>query len=312
LKEARPLIYTVTFNPALDYVVAVESFTAGRINRASSEALQMGGKGINVSAMLAALGSPTVALGFTAGRIGGVLEAGLADMGIRTDFVRLKEGSTRINVKIRSDVETELNGGGPPLTAQDIDLLLEKIRNISEGDGLVLAGNVPKGAGDWIYAAVLDAVSGKGILSAVDAAGALLTNAIPKGPFLIKPNRLELEGISGGKLSGEKDVLEAAGRARALGARNVLVSMAADGALLLAEDGRAWRVGAAAGTVRNSVGAGDSMVAGFLHGYSLTRDYAYALRLGAAAGSATAFSTVVADKAKVDEILARTPEPEAV
>jgi 1-phosphofructokinase len=306
------LIYTVTFNPALDYVVAVEGFTPGRINRASSEALQMGGKGINVAAMLRSLGSPSVALGFTAGRIGDLLEAGLRDQGIEADFVRLKEGFTRINVKIRSDVETELNGGGPPLSRPDVEALLSKIARLEDGDGLVLAGNVPAGAGDGVYAEILESLAGKRILSAVDAAGPLLSNALPKRPFLIKPNRLELEGITGGSLEGDRGVLEAARRAQALGARNVLVSMAADGALLLAEGGRAWRVAAVGGTVRNSVGAGDSMVAGFLHGYLETGDYAASLRLGAAAGSATAFSTVLADRAAVDSVLASSPEPREI
>jgi 1-phosphofructokinase len=306
------VFYTVTFNPALDYVVAVEGFATGRINRSASEALQMGGKGINVSSMLRTLGSPTVALGFLAGRIGDVLEAGLRDQGLEVDFIRLKEGFTRINVKIRSDVETELNGGGPPLTRADVEALLWKIRRLGDGDGLVMSGNVPKGAGDGVYAEFLDALEGRDVLTAVDAAGALLSNALPRRPFLVKPNRLELEGITGRGLPTDADVLGAARHAQGLGARNVLVSLAGDGALLLAEDGRAWRVAAAAGEVRNSVAAGDSMVAGFLHAYAGTGDYAQALRLGAAAGSATAFSTVMADKAFVDEILARTPEPRRI
>ncbi|MDR1036143.1 MAG: 1-phosphofructokinase [Deltaproteobacteria bacterium] len=306
------MFYTVTFNPALDYVVSVEGFSAGRINRASSEALQMGGKGINVSVMLRALGTPTVALGFTAGRIGGVLEAGLRDMGIETDFIRLPEGSTRINVKIRSDVETELNGGGPPLAPVDLEALAARIGRLSGGDGLVLAGNVPRGVGDGAYASILDAVAGRDILTAVDAAGGLLTKALPKRPFLIKPNRLELEGIFGESLPDTRKLADAARRAQTLGARNVLVSMAAEGALLLTESGRAWRIEAVPGEVQNSVGAGDSMVAGFLHGFRETGDYPAALRLGAACGSATAFSTVVAGRAAVDAVLARSPEPKEI
>ncbi|MDR1313573.1 MAG: 1-phosphofructokinase family hexose kinase [Deltaproteobacteria bacterium] len=303
------MFYTVTFNPALDYVVAVEGFSTGRINRASSEALQMGGKGINVSAMLKALGSPSVALGFTAGRIGGVLEAGLRDMGVETDFIRLPEGNTRINVKIRSDTETELNGGGPPLSRAHVDALMGKIRKLADGDGLALSGNVPRGVDAGVYAEALDAVGGKRVLSCVDAAGEFLSLALPHRPFLVKPNLLELEGISGGTLAGDLAVLDAARRVQGMGARNVLVSMAADGALLACESGRAWRVAAASGEVRNSVGAGDSMVAGFLHCFAETGDFAAALRLGAAAGTATAFSTVVADRATVDGVLSRSPEP---
>ncbi|MDR1039708.1 MAG: 1-phosphofructokinase family hexose kinase [Deltaproteobacteria bacterium] len=303
------MFFTVTFNPALDYIIAVDGFSPGRINRASSEALQMGGKGINVSAMLKALGTPSVALGFTAGRIGDVLEAGLRDLGIETDFIRLPEGNTRINVKIRSETETELNGEGPPPSRPHIDALMGKIRKMSDGDGLALSGNVQRGVDPGIYAEALDAVGGKRVLSCVDAAGELLSLALPRRPFLIKPNLLELEGISGGAINGDRAVLDAARRVQGMGARNVLVSMAGDGALLACESGRAWRVAAVPGEVRNSVGAGDSMVAGFLHCFGETGDFAAALRLGAAAGTATAFSTVVADRATVEGILARSPEP---
>lgn len=297
------MVYTVTFNPALDYVVRVEDFQPGETNRTASDEIQFGGKGINVSTVLRNLGVDNVALGFLAGFTGRGLEQGLRESGINTDFIWLEQGLTRINVKIKAGRETEINGQGPDISPAALDQLFGKLDQLKGGDVLVLAGSIPKSLPDDIYQRILKRLEGRGILTAVDATRDLLCAVLPYGPFLIKPNDRELGEIFGKSLTTDAEVEDCARQLQARGARNVLVSMAGAGSLLVDETGKTHRLGVPEGTVRNSVGAGDSMVAGFLAGWLKEHDYAAAHRMGAAAGSATAFSDGLAEKEQVINLL---------
>ncbi len=290
------MIYTVTFNPAVDYVVYVRDFESGTVNRTQEESIFFGGKGINVSTVLQRLGVDTVALGFLAGFTGAAIEQGLQQMGIRTDFIHLRQGLTRINVKIKASCETEINGQGPQISGEALEALFQKLEILRPGDMLVLAGSIPSSLPDTIYEQILRQLKDRQILPVVDATRDLLCQVLPYHPFLIKPNHIELGEIFGRVLKTEAEVRECALALQQKGARNVLVSMAAKGALLLDEKGGFHRIQAPPGKARNSVGAGDSMVAGFLAGYLETGDYAHALRLGTAAGSATAFSEGLATR----------------
>jgi 1-phosphofructokinase len=299
------MIYTVTFNPAIDYVVHLNgSFKLGGINRNAFEDFQFGGKGINVSNVLRTLGIDTAALGFVAGFIGDGLENGLRGMGLKTDFIHVKEGMTRVNVKIKADEETELNGIGPVITDSDMDKLIEKLDKITADDVLVFSGSIPKCLPGDTYEKLMARLDGRGIPIAVDAEKDLLVNVLKYHPFLIKPNNHELGAIFGKVLKTDEEIAECAKKLQEMGARNVLISMAGDGAMLLDEKGGVHRIGCPKGKVQNSVGAGDSMVAGFLAGYMQTGDYEYALKLGTATGSATAFSIGLASKPLIDELLA--------
>lgn len=302
------MVYTVTLNPALDYEVLVDGFLPGSLNRTKRENMHFGGKGVNVSTVLHGLGVDTVALGFVAGFTGKALEDGLRAEGIRTDFVRLEEGLTRVNVKIRSGgggQETEINSQGPAIPAPALESFFRKLDRLTAGDVLVLAGSLPAGLPGDAYQRILARVEGRGVLTVVDAARDLLRGALPYRPFLIKPNSFELGELFGkdGSLTNE-EVLACAKSLQDQGARNVLVSMAGDGSLLLDEAGVQHRLGVPRGAVRHSVGAGDSMVAGFLAGWLEKRDYAAAHRMGAAAGSATAFSDGLATGPEVRALLA--------
>lgn len=298
------MIYTLTCNPAIDYVVQLSSpLTPGAINRTHSEVFQFGGKGINVSNVLRTLGQPTTALGFIAGFTGLGLEEALQRAGLSTDFIRLPQGSTRINMKIKGSQETEINGSGPVITEDALCRLFAQLDSLQSGDVLVLSGSVPGSLPGDFYGRILARLEGKNVTAVVDAAGTLLTGALAYRPFLIKPNRQELEALFGVSLFCDEAILENAARLQQMGARNVLVSLAGDGALLLDETGNAHRLPCPKGTVVNSVGAGDSMVAGFLAGWLQTQDYDYALRLGIAAGSATAFSLGLAEKAAIDALM---------
>ena len=289
------MIYTVTFNPAIDYVVRLDApLEVGEVNRAKGEDCVLGGKGINVSGVLAQLGCESVALGFVAGETGAWLERGLAAQGLKTDFVHLENGMTRINVKIKAGQETELNGAGPAIPESALQQLEARLDKLAEGDILILAGSIPASLPQSVYERLLARLQGRGVRAVVDATRDLLVNVLPYHPFLIKPNNHEL---------GE--IVAAARTLQEKGARNVLVSMAGDGALLLDEQGQVHRIGCPKGKVVNSVGAGDSMVAGFVAGYLQSRSYAQALRLGTACGSATAFSLGLATKEKIDELLAQ-------
>lgn len=303
-KDVDAMIYTVTINPAIDYVVRLNGpLTAGTINRSAGEDIQFGGKGINVSNVLRNLGRETVAMGFVAGETGAWLERGLAAMGLATRFVRLERGQTRINVKVKAEAETEINGMGPVIGAEDMERLYEQLDGLAAGDALVLSGSVPVCLGTDTYEKILARLAGRQILTVVDAAGALLTRALKYRPFLIKPNDKELADLFGRALETEADVVSAARELQDMGARNVLASLGGDGALLLDETGTAHRRKAPQGTVVNSVGAGDSMVAGFLAGWLETGDYDAALKMGVAAGSATAFSLGLADRTAVEALL---------
>ena len=297
------MVYTVTFNPALDYVVRMDGFRAGDINRTRSEEVQFGGKGINVSTVLRNLGIENVALGFLAGFTGQALERGLRDSGIQTDFIWLPEGLTRINVKIKAGQETEINGRGPTIPAAALEELFIKLDRLRSGDVLDLSGSIPASLPDDVYQKILAKLEGRGILTVVDATRDLLCAVLPYKPFLIKPNNHELGEIFGKALTTDQEIVDCAKKLQERGARNVLVSMAGDGSLLLDEAGGAHKLGVPKGKVLNSVGAGDSMVAGFLAGWLKTGDYAAAHRMGAAAGSATAFSDGLATQAEVLALL---------
>lgn len=297
------MIYTVTFNPALDYVVRLDELTPDTVNRTHSEEIQLGGKGINVSGILGQLGQKNVALGFVAGFTGKAIEEGLQQKGVDTDFIHLPQGLTRINVKIKAQQETEINGKGPDITPEALQQLYQKLDCLKAGDILVLAGSIPASMPSNSYEDILQRMQNKQVLCVVDATGELLVNVLKYQPFLIKPNNHELGEIFGKELTTDGEILECAKKLQQQGACNVLVSMAGDGAMLLDEEGVCHRVAAHKGTVKNSVGAGDSMVAGFLAGYLQTDSYAYALRLGSAAGSATAFSDGLATKEQIMELM---------
>lgn len=284
------MVYTVTFNPALDYVLRLEDFQTGALNRADCAEIHYGGKGVNVSTVLRNLGVDNVALGFLAGFTGQALEQGLREAGIRTDFIWLDHGCTRINVKIQSRQETEINHRGPAITASALEALFEKLDRLEKGDILVLAGSIPAPAPEIVYDRVLSRVERRGVLTVVDAAGRLLWSVLPHRPFLIKPNRLELGELFLRDLETDREITECARILQKHGARNVLVSLAEEGSLLLDETGACHRLRVPPGKVRSSVGAGDSMVAGFLAGWLKEGTYEAAHRMGAAAGSATAFS----------------------
>ena len=299
------MIYTVTFNPAIDYVVHLQGeLKQEGINRNTAEEYQFGGKGINVSNVLRTLGVESEALGFVAGFTGEGLEKGLQASGLHTDFIHVAEGMTRINVKIKAGQETELNGAGPDIPEAAMQALEQKLDALQKDDILVLAGSIPASLAQTTYERLLARLEGRGIRAVVDATRDLLVNVLPYKPFLIKPNNHELSEITGVRLTNDKEIAAAAHMMQDKGARNVLVSMAGDGALLLDEHGTVYRIGCPRGKVVNSVGAGDSMVAGFVAGYQQSGgDYEAALRLGTACGSATAFSLGLATKADIDKLL---------
>lgn len=292
------MVYTVTFNPAIDYVMHTDEMKKGSVNRSNSEEIYFGGKGINVSLVLKELDIPSKALGFVAGFTGKAIEEGVREKGIETDFVHLNNGFSRINVKIKSDDETDLNGQGPEITEDALKELFVKLAEIKDGDTIVLAGSIPNTLPEDIYERILESLSDRLIKAVVDATNDLLKNVLKYKPFLIKPNNHELGEMFGVTLKTTEEIVEYAKRLKEMGARNVLVSMAGDGAVLLDENGKIHVCGVCKGTVKNSVGAGDSMVAGFIAG-SQNGDYEYALKLGTATGGATAFSDGLAQK---DEI----------
>ncbi|PWJ11880.1 1-phosphofructokinase [Ruminococcus flavefaciens] len=298
------MVYTVTFNPAIDYVVHTAEMRLGEVNRSSSEEMYFGGKGINVSIVLNELGTPSIALGFTAGFTGEAIENGIKAMGIKSDFVRLKNGNSRINVKIKAGEETELNGQGPHIDNEALEALFVKLDKLSDGDTLVLAGSIPSSLPSDIYERIMQRLSDRKIRTVVDATNDLLLNVLKYKPFLIKPNNHELGEMFGVTLSEDEEIERYARKLKDMGAINVLISMAGDGAMLIDENGKCHRCGVCKGKVRNSVGAGDSMVAGFLTG-AQNGDYEYALKLGTAAGGATAFSDGLAVKTKIEELLAQ-------
>ena len=304
------MIYTVTLNPALDYIIFVNNFSAGTINKMQREVVEVGGKGINVSIILSELGVKSKALGFVAGFTGDEIERRVSDFGVQPNFVKLQNGMSRINVKLKNCddnnkiTETEINSNGPDISDSDLKHLFEQLDELQDGDVLVLAGSVPKSLPTDIYERIMEFVSSKEVKIAVDATGKLLTNTLKYKPFLIKPNLDELGEIFGTKPSSRDDIIKLARKLQEMGAQNVLVSMAGDGAFLVSRNGETFYCNACQGNVKNSVGAGDSMLAGFLSA-SLKDDFdeEYALKLGTAAGGATAFSDGLAKKNDILQLL---------
>ena len=296
------MVYTITLNPALDYVMKVGKLRYDDINRSKSEEIYYGGKGINVSVILTRLGVHNKALGFVAGFTGRKLEQMLVDEGIDCDFNRLSNGQTRINVKIKADTELDVNASGPDISEEDIKDLMDKLDDIGENDYLVLAGSIPSTLPDDIYERILSRLQSRGVNFIVDATGDLLKKALPYKPFLVKPNHHELGDLFGVETKTEEDIVKYARKVQEMGARNVLVSRAKDGATLIDENAKVTTFANVDGELVNSVGCGDSMVAGFVAGYINKKDYSYALKLGAACGNATAFSEELATADEIKKV----------
>lgn len=298
------MVYTVTFNPAVDYVIHMDDMRPGEVNRSRKEEFYFGGKGINVSLVLKELGIKSKALGFVAGFTGQAIEQGIRDCGIETDFVHLEQGFSRINVKIKSSSETDLNGQGPHIPASKLEELFQMLDGIGDNDMIILSGSIPSSLPEDIYEKILERLEGRKVRAVVDATGQLLVNVLKYHPFLVKPNDFELGEIFGVKLNSAEKIAEYAGKLKSMGAVNVLVSRAGAGAVLVDENDAVHVCGVCRGTVKNSVGAGDSMVAGFVAGCEgLSCDYEYALKLGTAAGGATAFSDGLAGREDIFRLL---------
>lgn len=293
------MVYTITFNPALDYIMQVPECITGEVNRTRSEKIMAGGKGINVSVVLNNMGVENTALGFVAGFTGGEIERILVDMGCSTDFIRLESGFSRINVKIKSETETEINGQGPDISEDDLSKLLSRLDDLSDGDTLVMAGSIPRFVKNTVYCDIMEKLQDKKLNIIVDATGDLLVNVLKYRPFLVKPNNHELGEIFGKELSTKYEVIEYAKKLRDMGARNVLVSMAGEGAVFVGEKGEEYASDAPEGTLVNSTGAGDSMVAGFIAGYMENKDTLTAFKMGMAAGSASEFSENLASREEI-------------
>lgn len=297
------MIYTVTLNPSLDYVVDVDDFELGRTNRAVSERLYAGGKGINVSFVLKNLGFESTALGFSAGFIGEEIKKQIQERGITENFITVLNGQSRINIKLRGQQETEINGMGPDIEKEHIQQLLKKLSVLSTGDYLILAGSVPMKINDTIYYDILKTLDKKGIKAVVDTTGDLLLNVLKYHPFLIKPNIHELSELFSTEIKTKEEVVQYGLKLQDMGAQNVIVSMAGDGAVFICENGEIYKSEAPKGVVKNSVGAGDSMVAGFLAGFCETKDFAKAFKMGVCTGSASAFSEDLATKEQVRQVM---------
>ena len=297
------MIYTVTLNPSIDYVVRLDKLTSGITNRTTSEEYYYGGKGINVSCVLAELGLDSTAYGFVAGFTGEAIEKGIRNDRIITDFIKLKHGISRINIKIKAGEETEINCQGPHIDDSELERLFQKIDRISNGDTLVLAGSIPNTMPDDVYETMMERISRKDVKIVVDATKKLLVNSLKYKPFLIKPNRQELSEIFDVEVKTEEDIEKYAKELQKLGARNVLISLGGEGAMLIDEEGGKYKAGVLKEKVINTVGSGDSMVAGFIAGYEKEHSYPYALKLGSVCGNATAFLSGLATKAKIEELL---------
>ena len=291
------MICTVTFNPSLDYIVSVEDFKLGLTNRTSSELMLPGGKGINVSTVLMNLGIENTALGFMAGFVGDEIVRKLEEMGVKSDFIKIPEGVSRINLKLKSIDGTEINGMGPKISAEKVQELMEKLDTLKEGDVLFLAGSIPSSMPDDMYEKIV-----------VDATRDLLVNVLKYHPFLVKPNNHELGEIFGVELKTRQDVIPYGKKLQEKGARNVLISMAGEGAVLVAEDGQVFEKPAPKGILVNGVGAGDSMVAGFMAGWMEKQDYEYAFHMGISAGSASAFSENLATREEIQAVYKQVTE----
>ncbi len=299
------MIYTVTFNPSLDYIVSVKDFRPGMTNRTSSELMLAGGKGINVSIVLGNLGIKSTALGFIAGFTGDEIVRRLHNGGINSEFIKINDGISRINIKLKSIDGTEINGQGPHIDSSHIEQLMNRLRRLESGDILVLAGSIPAGISDNIYKDIMDMLKDKGVQIVVDATSRLLTNVLEYKPFFIKPNQHELGDIFNVTLNTQEEVIPYALELKKMGAVNVCVSMGGKGAILVADDGNVYKAKAPDGILKNSVGAGDSLVAGFLSGWIEKKDYEYAFRKGVATGSASAFSERLATNGEVNGLIGK-------
>ena len=297
------MIYTVTLNPSIDYVINLEHLNTGHVNRVNSEHVYPGGKGINVSRILKNLGHDNIATGFVSNFTGDFITNSLSDLNVKSDFIKLDNGFTRINVKIKSDEETEINGGGPHISDEKLRELFDKLSKLKEEDILVLAGSIPSTLKEDLYEKIMEQVKVNNVKVVVDATKKLLLNVLKYNPFLIKPNNHELEEIFNVKLESIDDMITYGKKLQEMGARNVLISRGKDGALLMTENKEVFISNVPKGSVVNSVGAGDSMVAGFISGYINSNSYEEALKLGAASGSATAFSSDLAKKELIEELI---------
>ena len=304
-REGYKVIYTVTFNPSLDYIVSVKDFRPGMTNRTSSELMLAGGKGINVSIVLGNLGIKSTALGFIAGFTGDEIVRRLHNGGINSEFIKINDGISRINIKLKSIDGTEINGQGPHIDSSHIEQLMNRLRRLESGDVLVLAGSIPAGISDNIYKDIMDMLKDKGVQIVVDATSRLLTNVLEYNPFFIKPNQHELGDIFNVTLNTQEEVIPYALELKKMGAVNVCVSMGGKGAILVADDGNVYKAKAPDGILKNSVEAGDSLVAGFLSGWIEKKDYEYAFRKGVATGSASAFSERLATNGEVNDLIGK-------
>lgn len=304
-REGYKVIYTVTFNPSLDYIVSVKDFRPGMTNRTSSELMLAGGKGINVSIVLGNLGIKSTALGFIAGFTGDEIVRRLHNSGINSEFIKINDGISRINIKLKSIDGTEINGQGPHIDSSHIEQLMNRLRRLESGDILVLAGSIPAGISDNIYKDIMDMLKDKGVQIVVDATSRLLTNVLEYKPFFIKPNQHELGDIFNVTLNTQEEVIPYALELKKMGAVNVCVSMGGKGAILVADDGNVYKAKSPDGILKNSVGAGDSLVAGFLSGWIEKKDYEYAFRKGVATGSVSAFSERLATNGEVNGLIGK-------
>ena len=298
------MVYTVTFNPSLDYIVTVDDFKLGLTNRTTSELMLPGGKGINVSIVLSNLGIENTAFYYEAGFVGEEITRRVVESGINADAIHISDGCSRINLKLKSIDGTEINGLGPDIRSEDVEKLFEKLDQLKEGDTLVLAGSIPKTMPATIYSDIMERLLGRGIRIVVDATKDLLMNVLKFKPFLIKPNNHEIGEIFGVELKTRESVIPYAKKLQEMGAANVLVSMAGEGAVLVGEDGTVAMSEAPKGVLVNGVGAGDSMVAGFVAGYMENGDLTHAFKMGLSSGSASAFSEYLATKEEILKVLA--------
>lgn len=297
------MIYTITLNPSIDYIVHLDKLVDGITNRTTTEEYYFGGKGINVSFVLAELDLDSTALGFTAGFTGEAIENGVKEKGIKSDFIKLRDGISRINIKIKAGEETEINAQGPNIAPDELESLMSKLDCIQDGDTLILAGSIPNTLPDDTYENMLERIKDKNVRIVVDATKKLLVNSLKYNPFLIKPNRQELSEIFDVEVKTEEDTIKYAKELQKLGAKNVLISLGGEGAMLVDENGDVHKAGVLKEKVINTVGSGDSMVAGFVAGYEKEKSYPYALKLGSVCGNATAFLPGLATKEKINELL---------
>ena len=297
------MIYTVTLNPSIDYVIKVDKLTTGNINRVNEEHVYPGGKGINVTRILKSLDNDNIALGFVSGFTGDYIINSLQELNLKSDFIKVKEGFTRINVKVKSEEETEINGQGPKISEEELNQFYKVIDKLVDGDILILSGSIPSCLDERLYESIMKKVEDRDIKVIVDATKNLLLNVLKYKPFLIKPNNHELAEMFNVELNSTEDIVFYARKLKEMGAQNVLISMGKDGALLVTEHDEVFASSVAKGEVVNSVGAGDSMVAGFIAGYLKSNSYEEALRLGAASGGATAFSSDLATREFIDKLV---------